>query len=192
MNFDTIVNAIKEFFNQPVPIIGITVGSLLMLILTILSKTSIGQKALRQFKKWYEELKLAFTNYKKESDETLQKVKDYYEEELQKAKSEYNALCKFTMSIASNINNVKVKEALADFEKQIDLSKSDYQGYVESKIEEAKKTYELELQAKYENELNHYKAEFDKLLLDYKVLNEKQDIDEEDLESVVVENGEEE
>ena len=42
---------LKDFFNQPIPIIGVSVGFALFCILKIISSTSIGKKSLNEFKR---------------------------------------------------------------------------------------------------------------------------------------------
>lgn len=48
MNWDAFVEGLRNFWNQPVPIIGFTVGTVICGIIYILGKTSIGKKALNK------------------------------------------------------------------------------------------------------------------------------------------------
>ena len=200
MNFDTIVNAIKEFFNQPVPIIGITIGSLLAFVLTILSKTTIGKKGLNTLKKAFTDLQKninLFTEQMNQKEKELNNIylelKEYYEKQLEIMKSEYYALCDLILCIGENTNNKNIKAKVNEFKEAIDLKCKDYEGYVEKKIYEVEKSaedYKLELASQYEKTLNVYKEEFEALKLEYQssivkenkdVLDEEQDIKEDDV-----------
>lgn len=50
MDWNAFVEGFKTFWNQPVPIIGFTVGTVILGILAIVGKTSIGKKALNKIK----------------------------------------------------------------------------------------------------------------------------------------------
>lgn len=164
MDFETIKNAIIEFMNQPVPIISITVGSLLLSILVIITKTSIGKRAIKKFTKQYDELVAGFDNVKNVTTNTYNKLEQYYHDKLAVIQSQYNDLCSLIMVIAENINNVKIKNAVKEFVSKVDLSKKDFEGYVEQRINDAKNYYEQEIVNKYETELLEYKKQLDELI----------------------------
>lgn len=168
MDFEAIVNAIKDFMNQPIPIIACSVGSLLTFVLTIISKTTIGKKSLNLLKKGYAELETKYTNIKDKTFSTYDELEKLYTEKINIMQSEYNALCEFLIVIAENTNNVKVKKALIDFKEKVNLKAKDYQGYVEKAINDAKTHFEKEIVEKYETALLDYKKQFDELLLETK------------------------
>lgn len=128
---------VKDFFNQPVPIIGCTVGFALVFILKIISTTSIGQKGLKKIK---DELSIFKTDFEgkeqeikverdkfiteinalvKEHEEEIARYKELlnqvdtkYKELLDQADTKYNELKDLVMNIASNLHNKKIKDIL--------------------------------------------------------------------------------
>lgn len=68
-------DGIREFINQPLPIIGVSIVSLFLGVKVILSNTSIGQKALNTMR---EEI----TNFKSKVVETKDKAEEYYDKAL--------------------------------------------------------------------------------------------------------------
>ena len=54
--FDTFAANLKDFWSQPVPIIGFTVGTCIIGFCFIFAKTSLGKKALNKLQKLYDDL----------------------------------------------------------------------------------------------------------------------------------------
>lgn len=160
MDFEAIVNAIKDFFNQPVPIIGITLGSLLMVILTVISKTSFGKKSIRELTKQYNQLSSGFDEVKETTDTKRKELEDWAKEKIEIIQSQYNELCAFIILIAENINNVKIKEAAKSFVEKMRLHEKDFEGFVEKVVNDERN----KIVSQYENALLEYKAKLDDLI----------------------------
>ena len=139
MEWDTISNNIEQFWNKPVPIIGFTIGMCIIGIVFIISKTSIGKKALNILKKKIEDsvLKLeealqklkeatenlinavkTFNEFKKECEEKLNKQKEYYEKELNKQSQIISKQDKIIKVICENSVNIHIKEAFEEYGKE--------------------------------------------------------------------------
>lgn len=119
MQWDLIVENIKIFFNQPVPIIGCTIGFALMFILVIVSKTSIGKKSLNKIKKinadlkkQYDELIVKNEQSKKELDSKIANLKNEYEKLLQESIDKYNELETLLLNISSNIHHREINKLI--------------------------------------------------------------------------------
>lgn len=142
---------VEEFWNKPVPIIGFTVGACILGALWIISKTSIGKKALKELRAKYEEIKNVNDAIKKIADDLLEakdnviaEMKKEYEAKLAIAQEEVRQTKQLVIAIASNINNVKIKKLIEEFEKLPEPQNvSDY-------IIQVKEQYESEYKQKYE------------------------------------------
>lgn len=126
MNWETIVQKIADFWNMPVPIIGFTVGTVVLGIIWIISKTSFGKKAINWCKTQIAAMKDANDKAKadyeealKLKDEIIEKMKQEYSEEL--ATIEYNRELEreFIINALSQINNVRVKKLVKEFQEKI-------------------------------------------------------------------------
>ena len=62
-----------ELINQPIPIIGFTIGAVLFFILSIIAKTSIGKKALRKIQDINDKLNKKCAELCQKLDEAEQK-----------------------------------------------------------------------------------------------------------------------
>ena len=126
MNWETIVQKIADFWNMPVPIIGFTVGSIVLGTIWIISKTSFGKKAINWCKSKIALIEEMFKQAKdeheaiiKEKDEIIEKIKQEHAEEI--ATIEYNRDLErqFIINALSQINNVKVKKLVKEFQENI-------------------------------------------------------------------------
>ena len=122
MNWNEIVEALKEFWNQPVPIIGFTVGTLIIGIIVILSKTSIGTKALNWLKGKYQEMvetnKEMQERYEaiiKTKDEFIASLTQMYEDKLALVQANKDKERDVIIAIGSCINNVKIKKIIEEY-----------------------------------------------------------------------------
>lgn len=123
--WETISANIKDFFNQPVPIIGSTIGALLIFVLSVISKTSIGKKALNELKNKYNKLTTefltileSFKKHKEKIDETLKVQKEALEIALKEKQEEIDKLEELIIAISENIHNAKVKELVDTYIKE--------------------------------------------------------------------------
>lgn len=181
--WDIFVNGLKEFFNQQVPIIGCTIGFALIFALVIISKTSIGTKALKKFKSWYEELVTGYHSFKEEAEKKLNEQKEFYESELKKAEAKYYEITNLIVLIAENTHNEKVKSALIEYKDRVDLTKTNFEEYlnnlVSEKVDEVTSKFEdtkAKLEEEYKIALDDYKSKFDEILKEYEKVAQYKDL----------------
>lgn len=111
-------DAIRDFFNQPLPIIIGTIVMVLIYTLVIFSKTSLGRKALNLLKneiaKLREQIKVGlqlFNDKAKECENALKQAKKTIEEQ-----NEHIAkLETLLISIANAQSNVKIKKLVEEY-----------------------------------------------------------------------------
>lgn len=133
MNWDNFAAGFEHFWNQPVPIIGFTVGTVIIGIIVILAKTSIGKKALNKMKEMFEDLKdklhtaiTLFKEYKENRDAEFEKMKQHYEQRIKdlteeseakiaKLEEKQSKMESFLLDIAMNNPNIRVKKALEEY-----------------------------------------------------------------------------
>lgn len=161
MEWETIAHNIESFWNKPVPIIGFTIGALVIGAFTILKYTSIGKKAINFFKAKYEELKNKYydtcNKYDEiieKKDEQLAKLKEMYEEKLALVQANRDKEREVIIAIAENIHNVKIQKIIEEYKNFPEIT--DISEVIESKKAELESIY----QAKYEevlSELNKLK-----------------------------------
>lgn len=131
--FDLFIENFSKFWNAPIPIIGFTVGAVILGALALISKTSIGNKALRKLTKMFEDLKAEILEYLKmfrEYRENREKLEEEMEKRFEKKVEEIIQNCEnrikeledtikaqgqLLMSVAVNAHNVKVNEALKNY-----------------------------------------------------------------------------
>lgn len=157
--FDTFAENLKIFWNQPVPIIGFTVGTIIIGALFIIGKTSIGKKALNKLKALYEDLKSRYENalemfyttknefdeFKKEKEEEIKQIGETYELKLNAYKERMVKQDEIIKVLCENSPNKKVKDAFANYSPvSLDLPLNEA---VESIKEETEKEYESRIAA---------------------------------------------
>lgn len=164
--WNEIVANVKDFFNQPVTIIGSSVLFFLIFILVIFSKTSIGKKVLKKLTSAISNLIAQFNVFKSEVKSQLDEgLKKYEEKELQ-VEAKVAVLEEVVMIIAENSHNVKVKEAMEKCKEKLSIC-IDYEKLVEEKVLSAKEKYEMEAKEKldsYETYYKEQKAHLDELV----------------------------
>lgn len=164
--WNEIVANVKDFFNQPVTIIGSSVLFFLIFILVIFSKTSIGKKVLKKLTSAISNLIAQFNVFKSEVKSQLDEgLKKYEEKELQ-VEAKVAVLEEVVMIIAENSHNVKVKEAMEKCKEKLSIC-TDYEKLVEEKVLSAKEKYEMEAKEKldsYETYYKEQKAHLDELV----------------------------
>lgn len=139
-----VIEDIKDFASQPVPVIGFTVGAVVVAALTILSKTSFGRKAIKTMKQLCADLKIQFDALKEESEKKLEEQKQFYEEKL--ALVEYNRKQEreFTIKALSSIHNVAVQHTLEQYKSMVSYEK------ISEVVDVEKAKLEKEYEAKFE------------------------------------------
>lgn len=143
---DQFFEAVKEFFNQPVPIIGCTIGFLLISILTILAKTSIGKKALLRLQSGFAEVHEKYRllidlhndtvkHYEKEiaaRDEYIKQIETKYQEIIDEVVAKYEEEKDKIIDILEDLPNKKVQQKLLTYKKK------DFLGEITSETQEDK------------------------------------------------------
>lgn len=172
MNWEQISYNIEQFWNKPVPIIGFTVGAIIIGVLAILAKTSIGKKSLLYLKKQYNELKEkateAFDAYDKliaQKDEIIDTMKSEYEEKLALIQENKDREREIIIAIGENIHNVKIQKIIEEYKKLPEIA--DISEVIESKKIELEEKYEAK-EAELEEKINAKLAEIESALLKIK------------------------
>lgn len=157
MSWDQIVENIKTFFSQPVPIICCSVGSLLIFVLTVFSKTSLGKKALNELKNLIAittarigELNNSITSHKEDTEKKIEELKQSYQDKLAMVEEEKTNLEELLYAIAENINNVKIKELVANYKEKADKRINDISDVVNEELLKYKDSLDKEYQRKYD------------------------------------------
>lgn len=129
MTWQEICQAIKDFFNQPVPIICCSIGTLLVFVLVIFSKTSLGKKALNTLKGLIKELTKQITDlidkfkgFKEDVNKTLEQQNKILENALNEKQQEIDDLKALVEIIARNTHNVKSIQALEEYKRKKEVN----------------------------------------------------------------------
>lgn len=155
--WNEVVANIKDFFNQPIPIIGCTVAFALVFILVIFSKTSLGKKLLKKLSIKIDVLLIAFANFKADTKAQLEEYKyhyeeykNHYEEEKNKIESKVAILEEVCLIIGENSHNEQVKKAMEQCKDKLSIVKTNYEELVEKRVKEEKDKLEQKYKEKYE------------------------------------------
>lgn len=147
MNWNDIVEGFKIFWEQPVPIIGFTVGSLISFFLVVFSKTTIGKRALNKITGMFEESERTrkdvvekYEQLLKEKDEMLAQLTTEYENKLSLIQANKDREKEVIIAIAENIHNVKVAKIIEEYKQEPEVE--EVSEYIESVKEEIKQEYE--------------------------------------------------
>ena len=140
MDWNTFVEGFKEFWNQPVPIIGFTVGMCIVGVVFIIGKTSIGKKAFNKLKseiKFLEEKNKLLLDSCEEYRLKLLDSESYIKELIKTKEAEVSQLkADYELLLAP------YKEQIA---KQDDLLKVVCENNVNKKVKEAYENYRPEV-----------------------------------------------
>ena len=176
MQWNQIVENIKNFFDQPVPIICCSVGALLVFVLTVISKTSIGKRALNKLTSLINETKETAATTKALAETRINELKETYETKIAVVQSEYQELETLILSISANIRNENVKNILTTYQEKIIARKNDLQGYVETRVQEVKaevETYKEQIKSEYEQIVATYKTAIEQYKSEFETLKEQ-------------------
>lgn len=155
MSWEQLVDVLKEFWNQPVPIIGFSVGCCLIFIFGIISKTSFGKKMLNKLTLSVDELKKQVLGIETFSRDKVSDLQSYYEEKIALLEAKKDNTEQLLLAIAGEIHNVKIQEMVEEYRKTMtkDIVIGDI---IESRIKD------------YKAEFEEMKKEFNKIIEDYK------------------------
>lgn len=188
MNWNEIVENIKTFFNQPVPIIGCTIGFALIFALAVISKTSIGTRVLKKLTAWYNEIKEKVTAFIQEMNKKAVEMENKYNEQISIAEAKWHKADELLTLIVENSHNVKIKEAYENYKKSIEGYVTDFEIELKAEIEEKVaeiKNAEIDMLKSQIEQLVKKVNEIDKKVV-FDIENEKVEINEPDK---VIENG---
>lgn len=150
------LNTITYYLNQPLPIVGVSVVTLMVFLWELYSHSAIGKKQLAEFKKENQEFKKEIEVKNKQ----LEEQKQYYEDKLGIVYSQFNFYETSVMAILEEIPNKKVQEKIIEFkntynEKKAEVADvmSDNYPAIEEKLKEMENQFK-EFMAKYEKEIN--------------------------------------
>ena len=169
MNWEILVANIKEFFNQPVIIIITSIVSTVVGVITVISKTSFGKKAIRQLTK-------TLNNVKDESDvvretsklalelanKEINRLRDEYGSKLTEVYNQFDVLEKGIIEVLENIPNAKVKKALENFNATYQEKKKAITLFVQETYEEHKAVVE-QVKNEYQAKLDDLRAEINEI-----------------------------
>lgn len=177
--------AVKDFFNQPVPIIGCTIGFLLITILSILSKTSWGKKSINKVMGSVNTLKSETALKLSETSQMIELVKNEYNEKLALSESKSQEIENLLLNISEQLHNKKIKEYVEEYRKTKDETKLQVNNLVEqsskaidikmSEFQEQMNAYKKELEKQYQEMIEKYQSELAQM---QEKLNEKKEIAE--------------
>lgn len=159
MDWNAFVEGIKEFFAQPVPIIGCTIGALCIAILSILARTSVGKKSLKKLTNLYNDGKTKvdgvyneYQAFKKEKEQQLKQLESeyvYYKEQVKKeyenklaiATSQIDNLRTLLLDISANLHNNKIKEIVESYKENANTEIKGISEIIDKEVDNARITY---------------------------------------------------
>lgn len=150
-------NAVKDFFNQPVPIIGCTIGFLLITILSILSKTSWGKKSINKVIGLLDNFKKETTTKISNINQMYQDLEKEYNEKLAIAETHNQELENLLLNIGEQLHNKKIKEYVESYRKTKDETKTQ----VSNLVEQSSKAIDIKM-GEFQEQMNAYKKELEK------------------------------
>lgn len=125
--WEQVVEKTTAFFDKPVPIIGCTIGFLLITVLTIISKTSFGKKSIRRLTELarltHETVETTLKNVNdklNEIDEKQDDIEYMLCDRLQAQEKRIYELETLLTEICKNIRNAKIKALINDYNKGIE------------------------------------------------------------------------
>lgn len=163
MDWNSIVEGIKTFFNQPIPIIGCTIGFALIFVLTVISKTSIGTRTLKKLNTWYDELKVKYGEFNAQVSGKVEEMQKTYNEQIAVATAKWNEANELIELLVENSHNVKVKEKYQEYKTKISGYATNFENTLQEKVnEKVEKIENLEIGALKE-QIRELLAELDKV-----------------------------
>lgn len=148
--WNEVVANIKDFFNQPVAIIGCSVAFALAFVLVIFSKTSLGKKALNKLTKLFNEIKNIVTDFIASTNKKIKELQEYYEKKEAAIESKVAILEEVCLIIGENSHNEQVKKAMEQCKDKLSIAKTDYEELIEKRVQEEKDKLEQKYKEKYE------------------------------------------
>ena len=148
MWFEQVKEWLTWFFSLPLPIAGLTVGSVIIFLAVLFKKSSFGRKMYNKALAKVDELKGLHEEYKKLAEEKCEELKKSYEEKLQIVSYQYEELEKLLLAIGGNIHNKQIQDLIGEFteksQKSIAIADIVDDKVIEAKEEALKKVDEFE------------------------------------------------
>lgn len=173
MDWNSIVENIKIFFEQPVAIIGCSVGCLLFYTLVFISKTSFGKKSILSVQKKFDELKSKYDENVALLGEKVANLKKEYDDKVAIVEKHAQEVENLIFAISENINNKHVKELIEEYKRQKQEISEEVNDLVNQatlelndKLQEVQKQleeYKNSLKDEYEKSITKYQEELDEL-----------------------------
>lgn len=178
MNWAEFTQAIKDFFNQPLPVILTSISTVVVYVLVILSKTSFGKKNLLWCRGQINDIAKTATDTNEKVKEVQQLAKEEiaslkadYEQKITIALSTVNFYEESVFSIFEKIPNAQVQAELNNFKVEyaarkqaiidtIGITYQDYQQALNEKVNEVRNEYE--------NKLAELQKQFDEFVVSVK------------------------
>lgn len=146
MTWDSIVAAIKEFFNQDITVIISSIITIATSVLVIISKTSIGKKALNWCKAKVNDIEKTaqiarekVTNVENLAQNKIDELKAEYEAKSRVLVSYFECLEQAFVQTVELIPNAKVQNQLTEFKSQFDEQKAQILQIIGPTYEETQK-----------------------------------------------------
>lgn len=164
---ETVAN-IKDFFNQPVPIIGCSILFLIVFFLVIFSKTSLGKKTLKKILSGFIEVKTTFGIYKEVVDSKVKEIEQKTKDEVQKMEEKIALQEELIEIIVNNTHNEQIKAKYLEYKEKLDKVQTDVDSLINEKVEEEKTKFEAkakeEIDNFYETYLKDVKVKIEELV----------------------------
>ena len=156
---DTFATNLKDFWSQPVPIIGFTVGTCIIGFCFIFAKTSLGKKALNKLQKLYDdlvakykevvkaknEIEKEYNDFKADKNDEIKTLTNNYELKLNEYKERMVKQDEIIKVLCENSPNAKVKKAYEEYSPvSLDLPLNEV---VEGIKEQTRQEYESRIKA---------------------------------------------
>ena len=154
--FNNVCLAIKDFFNQPVPIIGCTIGFLVISILSILSKTSLGKKTLNKALTKIDAVKAETTKKIAFASTKINELEEEYKEKLAIAETHSQELEELLLNISEQLHNKKIAELVENYRN----AKVETKTAVENIVDKSSRAIDEKLK-EITNQMNEYKAQLE-------------------------------
>lgn len=113
---------IKDFFNQPIPIIGVSLFFITIMILKIIATTAIGKKGLRKLRNEFNEFVEQVNNYLLDNEEKQENYRkenneiiEFYKGELHKKDEQVKGLENLVLRISAENHNRNVKKLIQEY-----------------------------------------------------------------------------
>ncbi len=147
---------LRKSLALPIPIIGITMGSLLLVLLLLFSKTSLGKKlfneslnamnkgiqATKECKQILQDTKKAAEKLVEEKEEELKAVKQTTTVLVDGVRQEVRNKEKFYLEVFKEINNVNVQEKVNEYIKEETKQFEDVSEIIKTAKDETRKEYD--------------------------------------------------